>query len=227
MKLTKILALLLIAVFVLSPLAACGDKEEGDDETTTASNEDSKEETTTKAQETTTKAPETTTVEETTTAKKEYEYTTVKEINFTTMADGAAPFEAVNTDNLRIEGGLLKGTGTNGDPNIAYNGGDISFAADTVQEIEIKLKNYSVDYSFQLFFTTDTVSWSEGASVKYVLDYSGDDGDKNDWNIIKIDPTESADWVGTITNFRLDPSSAEGDFEVEYVKFLTKTEKAS
>ncbi len=222
----RILALLLCLTLLTFVFAACGDKEEGDDETTTAA-DNSAADTTTKAAETTTKAAETTTkAPETTTVPKEYEYTTVFELNFATMADGAAPFTTNLIENLRIEGGLLKGTGTGGDPFMAYSGGDVSFAADTVQEIEIKLKNYSVDYSFQLFFTTDTVSWSEGASIKYPLDYSGDDGDKNDWNIIKIDPTESADWAGTITNFRLDPSSAEGDIEVEYVKFLTKTEKA-
>ncbi len=226
MKLTKILALLLIAVFVLSPLAACGDKEEGDDETTTAA-DNSAADTTTKAAETTTKAAETTTkAPETTTAKKEYEYTTVFELDFSKKEDGAAPFATNNVADLRIEGGLLKGTGTSGDPHIPYNGGDVSFPADSVQEIQIKLKNYSVDYAFQFFFTTDTVSWSESASVRWTLDYSGDDGDKNDWNIIILDPTESVDWAGTITNFRLDPSSAEGDFEVEYVKFLSKTEKA-
>ena len=142
------------------------------------------------------------------------------------MADGPAPFDVNTIDNIRIEGGLLKGTGTSGDPFMTYNGGDFSFPADQIQEIRLKLKNYAPSYDFQLFFTTDTVNWSENASFRYFLDWSGEDGEDNDWNEIVIDTSESTDWAGTVTNFRIDPSRAEGDFEIEYIEFLTKTEKA-
>lgn len=171
----------------------------------------------------TTKAPETTVKE--TEAPKQYMYTSVFKLDFKTMPDGAAPFTANTIDNLCIEGGLLKGTGTSGDPFITYTGANMNFSADSVQEIRVKLKNYSASYDFQLFFTTDTVQWAESASYQYTLDLNGDDGDKNDFNNIVIDTSESTDWTGNVTNFRIDPSRSEGEFEIESIEFLTATVK--
>lgn len=217
----KFFASLLIAVMLLSLVPGCAD-EGNDSDTTTAAEGDTAAPETTAVPETT-KAPETTPKE--TEPPKEYEYATVLKIDFTTMPDGAAPFTVNLIENLRIEGGLLKGTGTGGDPFMVYTGGDAKFPAESVQEIRIKLKNYSISYDFQLFFTTETVGWSEPASYKEFLDFSGDDGDKNDWNIVTIDTSFSEEWMGNITNFRIDPSGAEGDIEVEYIEFLSKTEK--
>lgn len=224
MKFSKTIALLLILTLFVFVLPACGNNAEGSTETTVATDE-----TTIAADETTavpeiTAAPETT--EAVTEAPKVYEYTDVFAIDFSTMADGAAvPFTVANISDLRVEGGLLKGMSTGGDPNFTYNGGDMSFPADSVQIIEIKYMNLSADYNMQLFFTTDTVvGFAESASIKATLDWSADDGDKNDWNIIQLTASDSADWVGTITNFRVDPFSAEGGFEIAYIKFLTMTE---
>lgn len=157
---------------------------------------------------------------------KEYVRETVFKVDFTAMADGDAPFTTNNIDDLRIEGGLLKGTSNGGDPYMNYNGGDCTFPADSVQEIRIKLFNHTADYNFQFFFTTDSVGWSEPASYKYFLDYGEDEGDDNTWNEIVLDVSESDDWAGTITAFRIDPFSTEGDFEIESVEFLSVTEKA-
>ncbi len=215
----KFLACLFILSMIMNIIGCSGD---GKASETTAAEETVAEETTTAPE--TTKAPETTPKE--TEPPKEYEYATVFKVDFTTMPDGNAPFSVNNVSDLRIEGGLMKGTGTNGDPHMPYTGGDAKFPAESVQEIRIKLKNYSVSYDFQLFFTTETVGWSEPASFKEFLDFSGDDGDKNDWNLIVIDTSWCDEWVGNVTCFRLDPSSAEGDFEFEYVEFLSKTEKS-
>lgn len=217
----KFLALLLLALMLLSLVPGCS-KDGVSSDATTAPEGDTAAPDTTAVPETT-KAPETTPKE--TEPPKEYEYASVFKIDFTTMADGTAPFTVNLIENLRIEGGLLKGTGTGGDPFMSYTGGDAKFPAESVQEIRIKLKNYSVSYDFQLFFTTETVSWSEPASYKEFLDFSGDDGDKNDWNIVTIDTSFSVEWTGNITNFRIDPSSAEGNIEIEYIEFLSKTEK--
>lgn len=218
MKLTKVLALLLTAALLTISLPAC----KGD----TAGSTDTSADETTAAPETTvpetTKAPETTPKE--TEPPKVYEYTTVFELDFSKMPDGKAPFSANGISNLRIEGGLLKGTSTGGDPHMPYNGGDAVFPADSVQIIEIKYMNYSVDYNLQIFFTTETVGWSEPASFREFVDWSADDGEDNDWNIIQIDTSFCSEWVGNVTNFRIDPFSGEGDFEIAYIKFLTQTE---
>ncbi|MDD4772604.1 MAG: hypothetical protein PHZ09_03260 [Eubacteriales bacterium] len=217
----RFLVLLLIASMLFMIMPGCA-ADEGSDTETTAAEGDTAPPDVTDAPETT-KAPETTPKE--TEPPIEYEYATVFKVDFTSMPDGSAPFSVNMVENLRIEGGLMKGTGTGGDPFTTYTGGDAVFPAESVQEIRIKLKNYSIDYNFQFFFTTETVGWSEPASYKEYLDWSGDDGDDNDWNLITIDTSYSDEWVGNITNFRLDPSSAEGDFEYEYIEFLSKTVK--
>lgn len=224
MKFPKILALLLILSMLVFVLPACGNDAKGSTETTVATDE------TTIATEETTAVPETTAAPETTEAVTEapkvYEYTDVKVIDFSTMADGdPVPFSVNAIDNIRIEGGLLKGTSNGGDPNFTYTGGDLSFPAESVQIIEIKYMNFSASYDMQLFFTTDTITgFAENASFKEMLNWSADDGDKNDWNVIQIDTSLCADWVGTITNFRVDPFNAEGDFEIASIKFMTMTE---
>lgn len=216
MKLTKILAMLLVLSMMVFILPACGDDAEGDTETTVADGE------TAAVTEAVTEAPVTT--EKETEPPKVYEYATVFEVDFSKMEDGTAPFGANGISNLRIEGGLLKGTSTGGDPHMPYTGGDAVFPADSVQIIEVKYMNYSVDYNFQFFFTTETIGWSEEASIKATLDWSADDGDKNDWNVVQLTASDSAEWMGNITAFRLDPFSGEGDFEIAYVKFMSMTE---
>ncbi len=219
MKLLKLIAILLTLAIMTFILPACGNKTAGDTETTATTEETTAAETT---------APETTAIPETTEAVTEppkvYEYTTVFELDFSTMPDGAAPFTANGIDNLRIEGDLLKGTSNGGDPHMPYSGGDATFPADSVQVVEIKYMNYSVDYNCQFFFTTETIGWSEEASFKAYLDWSADDGDENTWNVVTLDTSECAEWIGNVTNFRIDPFSAEGDFEIAYIKFMTKTE---
>jgi hypothetical protein len=220
---TKIIALLLTAVMLVAALPACkGTTTDGTTVTTKSTAATTAAATTKTTTAATTKA-ETTAKE--TEAPKTYEYKDVFAIDFSKMPDGAAPFTVNGIDNLRIEGGLLKGTSNGGDPNFTYNGGDVNFAADTVQAIEIKYLNKSEDYAFQLFFTTDTITgFAENASFKQTLTYSAADGDKNEANVVQIDTSECTDWAGTITNFRMDPFSATGDFEVSYIKFMTKTE---
>ena len=157
----------------------------------------------------------------------EYEYETVFELDFSTMEDtNKPPFTNNQVSGLRIEDGVLKGTSTGGDPFITFQQKQFpAFSFDEVQEIHLKLKNYGDGYDGQLFFTTDSVSWSEPASYRFTMYYNGDDGDDNDWNEIELFTDESADWDGTITNFRLDPMVTTGDFEVAYIRFLKVTEK--
>jgi len=157
----------------------------------------------------------------------EYEYETVFELDFSTMEDtNKPPFTNNQVSGLRIEDGVLKGTSTGGDPFITFQQKQFpAFDFSEVQQIQLKLMNYGDGYDGQLFFTTDSVSWSEPASYRFSMYYNGDDGDDNDWNEIDLFTDESADWNGTITNFRLDPMVTTGDFEVAYIRFLKVTEK--
>lgn len=214
----KFIVLLLTMIIIV--MASCSSKDDGSNDTIIPSDTIADTE---EIIETEPPLPETTTVRETQ-PPKEYERISVFKIDFTTMEDGTAPFSANNVDNLRIEGGLLKGTATNGDPHMVYKE-DMELDSSTIQEIHIKLKNYSSDSNFQFFFTTEETSWSESASIKDYLLYSDFDGDKNEWNDIVVYPEMSYDWSGTITGFRIDPFSDVGDFEIEFVDFISVTEK--
>lgn len=226
--LKKLLAFLLVASMLMFTLGACSSSDSGSSTTTAADAEGDTTvgETTEEATEAPTEAPTTEeTTEAVTEAPKTYSYTEVFKLDFTTMADGTAPFNPTNVDDIRIEGGLLKGTGTSGDPYFNYTG-ELALDASTVQEIHIKLKNYSSSYDTQFFFTTETIGWAEEASFKNSLDWCGDDGDDNDWNEIICYTDECSEWTGTVTSFRIDPSGAEGDFEIESITFYTVTEDA-
>lgn len=214
---TKRLLALIMALLMLGVLFVSCSSEEPPAETTAAAETEPETE-----PETTTKV---TTIRETK-PPKVYTYETVFKIDFSKMEDGATvPFSGSNwVKDLRIEGGRVKGTSTGNDPFITYKGGDCNLEADKVQEIRIKMKNNSQNTSFQFFFTTETVSWSEPASMKAALLWSAADGDKNKDNDVVVYTFDSTEWKGTITNFRIDPFTGEGDFEIEYIEFVSKTE---
>ena len=164
-----------------------------------------------KKEETTTeKKEQTTTTKKETTAPPTYVFTEVFTLDFTKMEDTDAPaFEVTNIDNFRIEGGALKGTATSGDPYFIYNGGDFEVNGDEVNWIEIMAKNLTDTDSAQFFFITPQTGWAEGASVKFWYD---DCGEGTDWTKVEIEPDESAEWYGTINNFRIDPLEATSKF---------------
>ncbi len=221
----KLFIALLAAAAVAAMASGCDKKDDkkADDSSSAAdstsgaavdSTSEKKEETTTEKKE------QTTTTKKETTAPPTYVYTEVFTLDFTKMEDtDEPPFNATNVDSLRIEGGALKGTATNGDPYFNYTG-EFEINGDEVNWIEIVAKNLTDKDSGQFFFITPQTGWAEGASVKFWYD---DCGEGTDWNKIEIEPDESAEWYGTINNFRLDPIENEGDFEIQSIKFMTRT----
>ena len=226
----KNLIIALLAASMLATLATGCDKKDDNKKTTGESTSSAAEtpaaggDTTTEKKEETTPAPETKapeTSKKETTAPPNYVYTEVFTLDFTKMEDTDAPaFDASNIDNFRIEGGALKGTAINGDPYIIYNGGDFEVNGDEVNWIVIKLKNLTDADEGQFFFITPQTGWAEGASVKFWADECGEG---SDWNEIVVEPDESAEWYGTINNFRSDPMTTEGDFEIESIKFMIRS----
>ena len=226
----KILIMLLAASMLTVLATGCNKKEENKTTGDSSSASDSMsgaaaDSTSEKKEETTTeKKEETTTTKKETTAPPVYVDTEVWVLDFSKEADSdTPPFSPNQIDDLRIEGGLLKGTSTGGDPFLRYTGSDdLALNTQEINVVQIKLMNYTDSYDMQFFFTTPNVDWSEGASVKYYLDY-GSDEDDNQWNIIEIDPFESGDWVDTMKSFRIDPFCTSGDFEIAYIKFINRT----
>ena len=126
------------------------------------------------------------------------------------------PFGGNGVDNLYIEDGIFYGTSTGGDPHMPYTPG-LDFSADMIDYIIISMFADSDSTSFQFFFTTDTIGWSEDASFRY--DFAGDEVDEDGFYTIVLDTATCAAWAGTITGFRVDPFSAEGEFAFKYVTF--------
>lgn len=142
--------------------------------------------------------------------------TTVEKISFAGLT--SAPFGASGDVGLLfVENGFLYGSSKGGDPYLNYNGTFNSFDASTVKAIHFRMKAYSESKSFQLFFTTDTISWSEAASFK--VDLSTLKPGNTGWYNIEIDTSKCAEWKGTITNFRLDPFSSKGVFKFGSISF--------
>jgi len=122
------------------------------------------------------------------------------------------------------------GTSTGGDPFCTYKTPEgEEFALDTtkVNCIRIKFFNHSEAYEGQMFFSFDGTGMNEPDSHKifWEMDASMDD---NAVQVYEFDPTvdmNGGEWRGTLTNWRIDPFSVEGDFEIYSVEFCNKTEK--
>jgi hypothetical protein len=141
--------------------------------------------------------------------------TTVAKIDFAKYEK--APFDASgDVAQLFTENGYLYGSSKGGDPYLNFNGG-FSAAAANIGAIHFRMKSFSANPSFQLFFTTETIGWSEAASFK--VDLSKLPKDAFGWIYVEIDTSVCAEWKGNITGIRLDPFSAAGVFKFGSINF--------
>lgn len=120
--------------------------------------------------------------------------------------------------------GSLKVDVTSGDPFfILPNQG--TFAAENCYvRVKYYLSGIS-DWSTSIYFTTDTVQWSEDGHYKGIYD-----GDDDEWCEQTFIMTECAAWAGTITDMRLDifDSAYEGQLaKVAYVAVFASEEDAN
>lgn len=141
--------------------------------------------------------------------------TTVAKIDFAKYEK--APFDASgDVAQLFTENGYLYGSSKGGDPYLNFNGG-FKAAAANIGAIHFRMKSFSANPNFQLFFTTDTIGWSEAASFK--VDLSKLHKDAFGWIYVEIDTSTCAEWKGNITGIRLDPFSAAGVFKFGSINF--------
>ncbi len=131
--------------------------------------------------------------------------------------NAAAPFgPSGDVSQLFIEDGYLYGASKGGDPYLNYTDA-FSLNAAHVGAIHFRMKAFAPNMSFQFFFTTETIGWSEAASFK--VDLTQFRKDAFGWIYVEIDTSACAEWKGTITGFRLDPFSSVGVFKFGAVKF--------
>jgi hypothetical protein len=141
--------------------------------------------------------------------------TTVAKIDFADYT--TAPFgTSGDVAQLFVEDGYLYGSSKGGDPYLNFNG-PFSAAAANIGAIHFRMKSFSANTRFQLFFTTETIGWSEAASFK--IDLSKCPKDAFGWISVEIDTSVCAEWKGNITGIRLDPFSAIGVFKFGSISF--------
>lgn len=141
--------------------------------------------------------------------------TTVATVSFADTT--AAPFGGSgDVSQMFVEDGYLYGASKGGDPYLNYNG-TLAVTAANVDAIHFRMKAFSADKNFQFFFTTETIGWSEAAS--FVVDLTKYPKDAFGWIYVEIDTSKSAEWKGTITNFRLDPFKSAGVFKFGSINF--------
>lgn len=141
-------------------------------------------------------------------------------INFDGVTENPFTGGANQVENIAVADGAVSGTSVGGDPFVMYS--SIGLDASKVDKILITLAAESTSTAFQFFFTTETIGWSEDASFKY--DFAKAEKDADGYFVIALDASTCAEWKGKITNFRIDPFSAEGTFSIKSIVFRSNDE---
>lgn len=130
-----------------------------------------------------------------------------------------APFNPNNCNKVFNANGTLiayaKGSGRV-DPYLNYNQ-ELALNADSINAIHFKMKTTAKADQLKIYFTTDTIGWSEAASLSVKL--SETKKDAHGWYDVEFDTKACAEWKGTITSFRLDPVEASGTTTYQNIYF--------
>ncbi len=109
-----------------------------------------------------------------------------------------------------VSDGILYITSKSTDPQLNLR--NISLDASKYTTLKLRIKNMTTSNLCELFFTTDKDSTLNAAkSFKITIDRSTDD-----FVEYEVDLKNSA-WTGNITSLRLDPMTAAGDMEIDYI----------
>ena len=133
-----------------------------------------------------------------------------------------ADFTATNISRLLVQDGYVMVMSESGDPYLNY-GAALELDAGSISVITLKVKAVlNEKTSGQLFFTTETIGWSEAASFKY--DMADLEADEDGFVTVTINTADSAEWKGTVTGLRFDALECEGVAVISPVLFLNVTE---
>lgn len=133
-----------------------------------------------------------------------------------------ADFTATNISRLLVQDGYVMVMSESGDPYLNY-GAALELDAGSISVITLKVKAVlNEKTSGQLFFTTETIGWSEAASFKY--DMADFEADEDGFVTVTINTADSAEWKGTVTGLRFDALECEGVAVISPVLFLNVTE---
>lgn len=201
-----------ICSFITILMQSCGGEETGGGTDTPETSDNAADEPVATEEDTTTTEPPT---EPPTTTEKP-PLKTEEILKWTFSAEDTVFVAGNQIENFRVEDGILKLTSVGGDPFMYTINKNLDITAADVNLIKIRVKNLTEGYNNQLFFiTNDDTGWDEPKSIRG--DYWYSEGE--DWEEL-VYYTEDCDlWEGIIKEIRFDPTTVEGDIEIEYFIF--------
>ena len=133
-----------------------------------------------------------------------------------------ADFTATNVARLLVQDGYVMVMSESGDPYLNY-GAALELDAGSISVITLKVKAVlNEKTSGQLFFTTDSIGWSEAASFKY--DMADLEADEDGFVTVTINTADSTEWKGTVTGLRFDLLECPGTVILDKVVFYGEAE---
>ena len=133
-----------------------------------------------------------------------------------------ADFTATNISRLLVQDGYVMVMSESGDPYLNY-GAALELDAGSISVITLKVKAVlNEKTSGQLFFTTETIGWSEAASFKY--DMADLEADEDGFVTVTINTADSTEWKGTVTGLRFDLLECPGTVILDKVVFYGEAE---
>lgn len=125
-----------------------------------------------------------------------------------------------NISNAKVKNGILSFQATGTDPIFTRN---CELTAADYPYLHIRVKNGTIGNKFQLYFTTaEKTSLSEDKSVSIIMETGS-----AEFAEYTADMRSNANWTGTITRLRMDPTNNLGAMEIDYVILGKESEAAA
>lgn len=139
----------------------------------------------------------------------------VKSWEFDTAGDSEGWTALRPVDSLSVAGGSLTATFNNTDPGIV-SGDHLGIKAEDAPYLKIRMKNNANDIEGRVFFTTELDGdWNETKAMGFYVNPQ-DDG----YTDYYVEMWRNKSWTGNIRQIRIDPVSALGTVDIDYVRAL-------
>ncbi|RED54415.1 Ig-like domain-containing protein [Cohnella lupini] len=144
-----------------------------------------------------------------------YSEDAVKSWEFDTAGDAEGWTVLRPVDSLSVADGSLTATFNNTDPGIV-SGDHLGIKAEDAPYLKIRMKNNANDIEGRVFFTTELDGdWNETKAMGFYVNPQ-DDG----YTDYYVEMWRNKSWIGNIRQIRIDPVSALGTVDIDYVRAL-------
>ncbi|NBC68751.1 Ig-like domain-containing protein [Paenibacillus sacheonensis] len=132
---------------------------------------------------------------------------------FNTAGDKEGWTALRTVDSVSVSGGSLTAVFNNTDPGIV-SGDHLGIKAEDAPYLKIRMKNNANDIEGRVFFTTELDGdWNETKAMGFYVNPQ-DDG----YTDYYVEMWRNKSWVGNIRQIRIDPVSALGTVDIDYVR---------